>query len=86
MSPTGAEGDNEGTSYVEYELLDADGAKVSLEESNVVYIKQDGKNLVPNTDTTLWFNISKPSGTYIYEVNTIDGNIYTAILEWIKGD
>lgn len=79
---TGREGEHEGVTYVEYEMLDSDGSRVSLAEDNVNYIKQDGQDLEPNTDETLWFNKSKPTGSYVFEVETKDGVIYQATLNW----
>ena len=38
----------------------------------------------PNTDATLWFNIRKATGSYVFEVKTTDGKVYTATLDWDK--
>lgn len=63
-------------------MLDADGETISLKEDNVIYIKQDGKELTANADATLWFSTTKPAGKYRYEVKAKDGTIYIAILNW----
>lgn len=57
---------------------------MSLAESNIEYIKQNGQSLVPNTDETLWFVQDKPTGKYIFEVKTKMGEIYIATLDWVK--
>lgn len=84
MNPTGQEGEYEGATYVEYEMLDSEGDMISLHEDNVIYVKRDGATLQPNTDHTLWFNKARETGVYIYEVQTNDGTIYEAMLQWIN--
>lgn len=56
--------------------------RISLAIGNVVYIKKDGVNLEPNTDETLWFKETNPNGEYTFDVETIDGKTYIAILNW----
>lgn len=68
--------------YAEFELLDKDGVKVSLAADNVEYIKQDGVILTPDDQGTLWFNVVKPAGQYVFEVKTKAGEEYLAILDW----
>ncbi|WP_337034757.1 hypothetical protein [Paenibacillus illinoisensis] len=68
--------------YAEFELLDKDGVKVSLAADNVEYIKQDGVALTPDDQGTLWFNVVKPAGQYVFEVKTKAGEEYLAILDW----
>ncbi|CAJ0571031.1 unnamed protein product, partial [Mesorhabditis spiculigera] len=68
--------------YAEFELLDKDGVKVSLAADNVEYIKQDGAALTPDDQGTLWFNVVKPAGQYVFEVKTKAGEEYLAILDW----
>lgn len=65
-------------------MLDALGVRVSLAQDNMVYIKQDGKALTANTDETLWFEKSKPTGKYRFEVKTKDNKIHVALLDWKK--
>ncbi|WP_339273634.1 hypothetical protein MKY59_21035 [Paenibacillus sp. FSL W8-0426] len=69
--------------HVEYDLLDKDGVKVSLAADNVEYIKRDGVNLAPDDQETLWFNVTKPAGSYVFEVRTKAGVKYVAILDWV---
>lgn len=88
LEATGREGDHEidGVTYtfIEFEMLDENGERISLAEDNVEYIRSNGRKLTPNTDHTLWFNKDKESGRYVYVVKTKDGIIYQAVLEWIK--
>lgn len=65
-------------------MLDSEGERISLAASNVIYIKKDGVDLVPNTDSTLWVNETSANGEYTFEVKTIDGNVYIAILNWTE--
>lgn len=81
-NPTGREGEHEGVNHIEFEMLDSEGARISLAINNVIYIKKDGIDLEPNTDETLWFNETNPNGTYTFEVKTIDGTVYIAVLDW----
>lgn len=81
---TGREGDNEGITYVEYEMLDENGDRISLAIDDVNWIKQDGQELEPNTDETLWFNKSKPTGAYVFQVETKDEIVYEATLNWVN--
>lgn len=64
-------------------MLDGDGERISLATGNVVYIKKNGTNLVPNADETLWFSDSNPAGEYLFEILTVSGKLYTATLDWI---
>lgn len=88
LESTGREGEHEidGVIYtfVEFEMLDVDGERISLAEDNVEYIRSNGRALIPNTDETLWFNKDKESGRYEYVVKTKAGVVYQAILEWVK--
>ncbi|CAI6023383.1 hypothetical protein PAECIP112173_00341 [Paenibacillus sp. JJ-100] len=68
--------------YAEFELLDKDGVRVSLAADNVEYIKQDGVTLTPDDQETLWFNVVKSAGQYVFEVKTKAGGQYLAILDW----
>lgn len=83
---TGREGEHEidGVTYtfVEFEMLDETGNKISLAVDNVEYIRANGRDLDPNTDSTLWFNKDKETGKYEYVVKTVDGLLYQAILDW----
>ena len=88
MEATGREGEHEidGVEYtfVEFEMLDEYGGRISLADGDVKYIRSNGRLLTPNTDATLWFNKEKESGTFEYVVETTGGIIYRAILEWVK--
>ncbi|WP_413373306.1 hypothetical protein [Paenibacillus taichungensis] len=68
--------------HAEFALLDKDGVNLSLAAGNVEYIKQNGVNLVPDDQETLWFDVSKPAGKYVFEVKTKAGQEYLAILDW----
>lgn|GEM_PF-6910099 len=86
LNATGGLGIHEGITYVEYEMLDAEAAKVSLAAGAVKLIagKADGQwaALTPNTDSTLWFNLAKPVGEYPFLAVGSDDTIYTADLDW----
>lgn len=88
LESTGREGEHEidGVIYtfVEFEMLDVNGERISLAEDNVEYIRSNGRALIPNTDETLWFTKDKESGRYEYVVKTKAGVVYQAILEWVK--
>jgi hypothetical protein len=81
-NPTGAEGEHEGVNHVEFELLDGEGARISLASDNIDYIKKNGVDLAPNQDETLWFSEENDAGEYLFELKTIAGTVYIAILEW----
>lgn len=72
--------------HVEFELLDTGGERISLAKGKVVYIKKNGVNLTPNTDETLWFSVENPTGSYTFEVKTIDETVYVAVLNWTQPD
>ncbi|WP_339273622.1 hypothetical protein MKY59_21005 [Paenibacillus sp. FSL W8-0426] len=68
--------------HVEFEMLDGQGAIVSLALGDVEYIKRNGTLLVPDDQTTLWFNATSPAGSYIFDVKTSAGKVYRAVLDW----
>lgn len=80
-------GEAAGKIYAEYELLDNEGNRISLAEGNVEYIKvKDGeewKELIANTDQTLWFNVETEKGKSEYKIETKEGEVYTATLDWL---
>lgn len=82
---TGRAGFNtiDGTPYLfqEFELI-VDGKKVSLHEDDIVAIKCNGKDLVANTDSTLWFNVLNESRQYEFLILDKDYNIIEAVLDW----
>lgn len=82
-NPTGREGEREGVNNTEFELLDGEGARISLAAGSVVYIKKNGKNLTPDDQETLWFSANNPAGKYNFEVLTTSGKLYTAVLDWV---
>jgi len=67
----------------EFELLDGEGARISLAAGSVVYIKKDGENFKPDDQETLWFAATNPAGKYDFEVLTTTGKLYTASLDWV---
>jgi hypothetical protein len=79
---TGNTGPHDGKVYIEYEMQDADGSKIDLSDANIVTINVDGKELIPNSDTTLYVNAEKEAGQYTYTVVTKDGKRYKAELDW----
>ncbi|MEW5762766.1 MAG: hypothetical protein AB1776_06175 [Bacillota bacterium] len=86
---TGRYGTHDGTVYKEFELRDANNQKISLASSNVnsiTVVEPDNvqKTLQPDTDNTLWFNVAKSSGDYVFTIVTKDGATYTATLNWTK--
>lgn len=70
--------------HYEYELLDSGGQRVSLAVGTVEYIKKDEVDLEPNTDETLWFSVNNPTGKYNFEIKTIEGTVYVAVLDWTQ--
>lgn len=83
---TGRYGTHNGVIYKEFELLYGD-QRVSLSVGDVTSISVSGpdgtKTLTPNADQTLWFNVTKPAGNYVFTVVTADGTTqYTATLAW----
>jgi hypothetical protein len=85
---TSSEGDHDGVTYVEYQMMDGE-SQVSLEIGNVKLIASkdaDGKwvALEPNTDSTLWFNKAHETGNYEFFVVTSKGAMYKAILDWTQ--
>ncbi len=87
-SETSHYGTHDGTVYKEFELLDSSSNSISLAAGNVSSISVTGpdgtKTLTPDTDTTLWFNVAKPSGDYVYTIVIDDTTTYTATLAWTK--
>ena len=72
------------TAYIfqEYELK-YNGAKVSLHMDEIDSITSNGKELTPNEDSTLWFNVRIASSERVYVVKTKEnGTIYLAKLDW----
>jgi len=86
LNATGGLSIHESITYVEYEMQDAEGAKVSLAADAVKLIagKEAGQwaALTPNTDSTLWLNMAKPAGEYPFLVAGSDDTIYQADLNW----
>ncbi|MFW5438749.1 hypothetical protein [Paenibacillus apiarius] len=82
--PTGQEGEHNGVNHVEFELLDAGGARISLAKGNVVYIKKNGVELTLDDQETLWFSVENPNGQYQFEVKTNAGVVYEAVLDWTR--
>ncbi|RKL63767.1 PEGA domain-containing protein [Thermoanaerobacteraceae bacterium SP2] len=84
---TGNIGAQEGKIYEEYRLK-ADGKVIDLSTGNIKSIKvvepdaTEAKELTPNTDSTLWFNVQKLSGDYKYTVVDNNDITYTATLTW----
>jgi hypothetical protein len=84
---TGNIGTSDGKVYQEYEFIVGDSV-IDLSSNNVSRIKvlEPGaaayKDLTPNTDTTLWFNVEKVSGDYRFQVIEKDQDIHTGTLEW----
>ena len=80
-------GEAAGKIYAEYELK-ANGETISLAEGNVNYIRVkygeqgEWQELEPNADSTLWFDVEKAKGNYVFEVKATDGTIYKATLDW----
>ncbi|MNI49816.1 hypothetical protein D3C73_1044470 [compost metagenome] len=64
-------------------MLDGAGARVSLAVGAVSYIKKNGVNLAPDDQETLWFSDNNVAGQYAFEVLTVGGVLYSAILDWI---
>lgn len=86
LKSTGRVKGNDGRIYEEY-VLKVDGEVVSLSEDMAERITLDKEGsapsiLIPDSDTTLWFNIQKPSGDYTLTVEYHNGDIYMAILDW----
>lgn len=69
--------------HTEFELLDGAGVRVSLASGAVTYIKKNGVDLIPDDQETLWFGDSNVAGKYNFEVKTIAGKVYTAVLDWV---
>ncbi|ASA22088.1 hypothetical protein [Paenibacillus donghaensis] len=69
--------------HTEFELLDGAGARISLALGAVTYIKKNGAELTPDDQETLWFSDNNPAGQYTIEVKTIDGTVYSAVLDWV---
>ena len=67
--------------YEEF-VLSYNGTPISLAATAVSYIAQDEVELIPDTDTTLWFNVNKAAGTYEFVVVTITGDVYTSSIVW----
>lgn len=85
---TGRYGTNGGNVYKEYKLMYG-GNQISLASGNVtsITVVEPGnvtKTLTANTDSTLWFNVVKPSGDYVFTIVTADNTSYTATLKWTK--
>lgn len=84
---TGRMGTHNGTVYKEYKLS-YNKQQVLLDVDHVSKITVEGpteygtKELTPNTDTTLWFNVTNPAGDYKFTIETRDGYIYEATLSW----
>lgn len=88
LTSTGSTGGHDGKVYEEF-VLKVDGEEISLSEDEVesITLRRDGGTpsvLVPDSDTTLWFNVQKPSGEYTLEVEDNDGNVYTATFDWTE--
>ncbi|MGI5921989.1 MAG: S-layer homology domain-containing protein [Syntrophomonadaceae bacterium] len=86
LEATGNIGINDNKVYQEFELI-ADGDKIDIDEDNVESITmtkddEDPVTLIPNEDSTLWFNVQKESGSYLLEVELENGDSYSATLEW----
>jgi len=82
-----------GKIFAEYELKDSNnnGEKISLAVDKVEDIKVkvndgDWQTLIPNKDSTLWFNVENAQGerTYVVKVKDYDNTYYTAELNWEK--
>ncbi|MEG6615170.1 S-layer homology domain-containing protein [Peptococcaceae bacterium 1198_IL3148] len=67
--------------FQEFELL-VDGERISLHKDNVKSITSNGKELTPNTDHTLWFNVLAEAGEREFVVVDNDGVTYKATLDW----
>ncbi|MDD3880588.1 MAG: hypothetical protein PHP26_11470, partial [Syntrophomonas sp.] len=83
---TGKVGGHDGQVYQEY-IFEVDTKQISLAQDNVKSISLQKDNadtlqLTPNTDSTLWFNVQKPSGKYSLKVVDKDDKNYEAILDW----
>ncbi|MNW39626.1 hypothetical protein D3C74_167180 [compost metagenome] len=63
--------------------MDGEGGRISLAAGTVVFIKKDGINLTPDDQETLWFSVTNPAKSYVFEVLTIGGKLYTATLNWV---
>jgi hypothetical protein len=88
---TGSYGIHNNKVYAGYELQDEDNAQIPLFESNIEKISvedPDGTTtdltVVGDSDPLLWFNIAKEAGTYTYTIETKDGDIYEATIEWLE--
>ena len=86
LKETGKVGGHDGQVYQEY-IFEVDTKQISLAQDNVKSISlqkdnADALQLTPNTDSTLWFNVQKPSGKYSLKVVDKDDKNYEAILEW----
>jgi len=86
---TGRYGTNLGTVYKEFELM-YNGQQVPLAQDAVksITVLEPGaaepRQLTPDTDDTLWFNVAKKSGEYVFTVVTADDTTYEATLQWTK--
>lgn len=86
LTATGHIGVHNGQVYEEF-VLEVDNQSISLaeDEAERITLTCDGGApvvLVPNSDTTLWFNVQKASGEYVLKVENKDGFLYTATLDW----
>lgn len=63
--------------------MDELGGEISLTEGNVEYVKQNG-SIIETYDETLAFDISNESGNYTFEIKLNNGDIYNAVLNWVK--
>lgn len=89
LEPTTKIGPHEGKVYEEYELKVGDEV-IDLSVGNVRKITvlepnaTEPKELTPNTDSTLWFNVQNETGDYMFTVVDKNGKVYTATLSWTE--
>ena len=74
---TGRISEHEGVTYKEFKMVDDEGNTISLAIGAVKLIAEKGPEevnrvaLEPNTDETLWFNITNDTGEYIGQLHLI---------------
>lgn len=86
LQATGNTGGHDGAVYEEY-LLQVDGQTINMDQDHVksITLQKDGGGIIElsaDTDSNLWFNVQRESGSYSLRVVDNSNNIYQAELEW----
>ncbi len=72
--------------YQQYKLIDNEGKEVSLTDVTNIKVLAPGslawQRLDPDKSGALWFDIQNGQGKYIYAIETKDGKVLGACIDW----